>query len=92
MSLWVVPLGVAVVLIGISVVATNDIAGARDLLGVAGLDRAAMMSAVWAVPWFVAWVVLVRRAATAEPRPDRGSTGSRVPSVDLEGCGSSGAG
>jgi hypothetical protein len=91
-SLWVVPLGVAVVLIGISVVATNDIAGARDLLGVAGLDRAAMMSAVWAVPWFVAWVVLVRRAATAEPRPDRGSTGSRVPSVDLEGCGSSGAG
>ncbi|MEV0951787.1 hypothetical protein [Promicromonospora sp. NPDC050249] len=68
MSLWVVPLGVAVVLIGISVVATNDIAGARDLLGVAGLDRAAMMSAVWAVPWFVAWVVLVRRAATAELR------------------------
>jgi len=68
MSLWIVPLGIAVVLVGISVAATNDIAGAQDLFGVAGLDRAAMMSAVWAVPWFVAWVVMVRRAATAEPR------------------------
>lgn len=65
LSLWVVPLGIAVVLVGFSVAATNDIAGAQDLFGVAGLDRAAMMSAAWAVPWLVVWAVLVRRAATA---------------------------
>jgi hypothetical protein len=68
MSLWIVPLGIAVILAGMSVAAATHIAGARDLFGAAGLDRAAMMSALWAVPWFVAWAVLVRRAAAAEPR------------------------
>jgi hypothetical protein len=68
MSLWVVPLGIIVLLIGISFVTTHDIAGAQELLGVAGLDRAALMSAVWAVPWFVAWVVLARRAARGKPQ------------------------
>lgn len=68
MSLWIVPLGIAVILVGISAVATYGIAGAQDLVGAAGLDRAAMMSAVWAVPWLVAWVVLVRRATTADLR------------------------
>jgi hypothetical protein len=65
LSLWIVPLGIAVVLVGFSVAATNDIAGAQDLFGVTGLDRAAMMSAAWAVPWLAVWAVLVRRAATA---------------------------
>lgn len=68
MSLWIVPLGIAVALVGISVAATNDIAGAQDFVGVAGLDRAAAMSAVWAVPGFMAWAVMVRRAATADLR------------------------
>jgi hypothetical protein len=68
MSLWIVPLGIAVVLVSMWVAATNDIAGAQDIFGLAGLDRAAVMSAVWAVPWFLAWVVLTRRAATADLR------------------------
>lgn len=68
MSLWIVALGIAVLLAGMSVAARTDIAGARDLFGAAGLDRAAMMSAVWAVPWLVAWAVMVRRAAAAELR------------------------
>lgn len=63
MSLWIAALGIAVVLVGMWAVVIYDIAGAQDLLGAAGLDRAAMMSAVWAVPSFMAWVVLVRRAA-----------------------------
>jgi len=65
MSLWIVPLGIAVVLAGISVAATYDIAGAQDLIGLAGVGRAAVMSAAWAAPWLVTWVVMVRRAATA---------------------------
>lgn len=71
LSLWVVPLGIAVVLAGISVAATYDIAGAQDSLGLAGLDRAAVMSAGWAVPWFLAWIVMTRRAALAGLPPDR---------------------
>lgn len=65
LSLWIVPLGTAIVLALMSVAATYDVAGARDALGLPGLDRAAMLSAAWAVPWFLAWTVLLRRAATA---------------------------
>ncbi len=50
------------------VVAEADLADAGAFIPVTGLDRAAMMSAVWAVPWFVAWIVMTRRAATAELR------------------------
>ena len=51
------------------VVAEADLVDAEAFIPVAGLDRAALMSAGWAIPWFVAWLVMVRRAATAGLRP-----------------------
>jgi hypothetical protein len=56
MSLWIVPLGTAVLLAGGSV------------YGVAGLDRAALAAAAWAIPWLVAWAVMVRRAEAGSQR------------------------
>ncbi|MDR7382715.1 hypothetical protein [Promicromonospora iranensis] len=44
------------------VVAETDIAGAGPGVMAADLGRAAGMSALWGVPWFLAWMVLVRRA------------------------------
>ncbi|MFJ3403366.1 hypothetical protein [Promicromonospora sp. NPDC090134] len=63
LSLWIVPLGIAAVFGACFVVAVTDVAGLGHLVSARGLDRAVVLSAVWAVPWFVVWAVLVRRAA-----------------------------
>ena len=44
------------------VVAETDLAGAGSIATEADLGRAAILSAGWGVPWFVAWLVLTLRA------------------------------
>ncbi|WP_036964508.1 hypothetical protein [Promicromonospora kroppenstedtii] len=72
LGLWCGALAVAVVVAVLLVVANADIGGAASVVSADGLDLAAMLSAVWALPWFVAWVVLALRVP---PAPEGSSAG-----------------
>ncbi|GAA2217253.1 hypothetical protein GCM10010413_00710 [Promicromonospora sukumoe] len=72
LGLWCGALAVAVIVAVLLVLATVDVGGVARFVSAAGLDLAAMLSAVWAVPWFVAWIVLVLRVP---PAPEDSSAG-----------------